>query len=89
MDDNHCFRLLVIRYLNPLDKNRAKSKQMIEFVKQFDLIWTEFPVTVKNYHNIQNKKICIKCFCLYLNVYETVMHYIQVVINKDGYFSLI
>ena len=38
MDDNHCFRLLVIRYLNPLDKNRAKSKQMIEFVKQFDLI---------------------------------------------------
>ena len=55
-DDNECFKWTIVRYLNLADRNPTRiTKTDKEFVKNFDFKATNFPVKIKDIHEMKNK----------------------------------
>ena len=53
IDDNKCFKLIIVRYLNPEDRNPARiAKAAEEFAKKLDFKDIKFPVKVRDIHKI-------------------------------------
>ena len=56
IDDNQCFKLSIVRYLNPRDHNpRRITKVDKDFAKKLDFKDIQFPVKIRNTHKIEKK----------------------------------
>ena len=64
-DDNKCFLWCHIRHLDLIDKNPQRiTKKNKELVGKFNYEGINFPVSKKDYCNIEvQNKICINVFC--------------------------
>ena len=56
IDDNECFKLCLVRYLNPVDHHSARvTKADTDFAKEIDFKDIKFPVKVGELRKIETK----------------------------------
>ena len=56
-DDNECFKLSIVKYLNPPDRNPARiTKVDKEFAKKLDAKDTKLPVKIRGIQKFEKKK---------------------------------
>ena len=57
IDNNECFKWILVRYLNPVNHNsrRIKKKADKNFVKKLDFKGIKFPVKVRDIQKIEKK----------------------------------
>ena len=56
IDDNECFKLSIVRYLNPANHHLAGiAKADKDFPKKRDFKDTKFPVKIRDIHQIEKK----------------------------------
>ena len=58
INDNECFKLCLVRYLNPADHNpRRITKHDKDFAKRLDFKDKKFPVKIRGIHKIKERRI--------------------------------
>ena len=54
VDDNKCFKWVLVRYLNSADRNPTRiTKTDKDFAKKLDLKDINFPVKIRDLHKIE------------------------------------
>ena len=64
-DDNECFKLSIVKYLNPADRNPARiTKVDKEFAKKLDAKDTKLPVKIRGIQKFEKKNLSALVFLI-------------------------
>ena len=82
-DDNGCFKLFLVRYLNPADHNPSRIRKVDkDFAKRLDFKDIKLPVEIRDVHKFEiNNSISICVFDYENNVFLSM-------ILRDSYMTI-